>query len=189
MNVPIRREIDLNMASDLYFLRDRNTDFLKDSVIFLDCHEGKRHGVDFPALLASLPIMHNLHKCKFKNLQIGDLGQLIRLFPNMQHLTLKSCEDLGEIELQALTVCTQLTSLELKRTNNVSPMGLLLLCERLPRLCTIWCIVCAQLQGHDLESFSQLLGREISIQEFDSKKKKAAMSLILMTEAGFVISC
>lgn len=118
-------------------------------------------------LLSSLPCMtgftrFTLGKCHGYLLS-HMLSALPRLFPDLQQLTCYMC--MGDIELSSLAACGNLRKLYLARCSTITPMGLIVLCMRLPGLSFVECERCRHLTKSALMTLAQLLQRPISIED------------------------
>lgn len=163
--VCIKCVLDASMAADLRLVLDHTYKGVKDAVFFIVNDAEKR--LDMQALLASMPRMDGVKKCKLQvqDLNLSDLGPLLKMFPDVQELSILYLFDMGDTELLLLTACKKLTWLELEVADEVTPTGLVSLCQTLPGLKTIRCTDCAQLKGYALQlaEYGQLVGRDISI--------------------------
>lgn len=110
-------------------------------------------------VIATLPCMAGVAQCALCNLVPGELRGLLQVFPDVQLLKLEHDDDveLGNAELLELTACSQLTHLEPEHNNQLTGFGLLLLCQRLPKLCSIVCRKCPQLTEPILQECVELL--------------------------------
>lgn len=95
--------------------------------------------------------------CGMLGLNPGELAPLLGLFPDLTVLEIGMTDGVSNVELQDVVVCTSLTTLALSNCDSVTPMGLLLLCQRLPGLRNVTCHACTELGHQDLEGCVELL--------------------------------
>lgn len=152
-------------AADLSTLRGRmEIDAIKHAVYRFGYNE-EYDVMLFPPLLAALPCMAGVERCEVQYCLSSDLGPLLAVFPDVRELSLLGMEEMGDVGMQALASCAKLTSLTLEGCSKATPIGLFALCTRLPGLCSVVHNTCTLLKAPALDSFKQLLQRDITLQE------------------------
>lgn len=153
-------------AADLSTLLGRmEIDVIKNAVYSFGYFKDDDDSLPFPPFLAALPCMAGVERFEVQNCPSAHLGPLLAVFPDVRELSLLCTEDMGDVGLQALASCTKLTSLTLEGCSKATPIGLFALCTRLPGLCSVVHKTCTLLQAPALDSFEQLLQRNIILQE------------------------
>lgn len=71
---------------------------------------------------------------------------------------------MGDMELQQVATAKNLTSLKLSQMKWVTPMGLLMLFQRMPALTTVSVLHCSMKQAH-LDQCAEMLGTQVSFLE------------------------
>lgn len=96
---------------------------------------------------------------------MANVGLLLPLFPCLHTLQLM-VENVDDVGLCLVAVCSQLHKLTLSLCHSVTPMGLYALCMRLPTLRSVVCNGCNQLKGCAVVACARLLrehGREVKL--------------------------
>lgn len=132
---------------------------LRTAFICIDCTEREdvQGSSSLCGTIADLQCMPGTTRCGILGLTPGELAPLLGLFPDLTVLEIGMTDGFSDVELQDVAVCTSLTTLALSNCDSVTPMGLLLLCQRLPRLRKVTCHACAELGRQDLEGCVELL--------------------------------
>lgn len=143
------------------------------------CFDSRESHAMLKPLIDCLPCMLGITQCELRGMVPGELGLLVKLFPDVTHMLIQHTHEfdeeemlLDDEELLCVEACTQLTSILLSGFSKLTSLGLLTLCERLPLLKEVVCCECAQLGEPVLKKCVQLLGRlgkfvEINGIEFD----------------------
>lgn len=153
---------DSNTGANLAFLLGRmENPTIGHAIYVVDCSREDTRASLCP-VIATLPILGQASWCELTHATFAELGLLLKIVPNATHITLTKCE-VTDVELQALAVSVQLTTLKLIRCPKISPIGLFALCQRLPRLLKVVGFKCPLLEGTALETCVQLLRQQGSI--------------------------
>lgn len=155
-------------SSDLLLVQQNMAVLSFKTIIFrIDC---TGQGMRAPArdVISTFPRMVGVAQCEFYHPSHGKLVGLLEAFPDVQHLLLTGYHEMGQdgVELRELAACSRLTHLELEDCNEVSRVGLLRLCQRLPTLNSVSCRRCAQLTEpvmRKCEEWLQSLGRLVKM--------------------------
>lgn len=148
-------------AKDLAFLyQHKIMDLVGNSVFQFDERKSDLSTSAQIQIISALPLMKRVCKCEIIFMRAATLGPLMRVFPDIMELILKSMDDISNDVLHALTACTQLTSLTLKSCRQVSITGLIYLCQHMPSLVKVTCMDCPRLTASTLEYCVQFLQRQ-----------------------------
>lgn len=107
--------------------------------------------------MAALPSMTGITKLDVSSIEPADLASLLDKFPDLQELTLRCMLDTDDVELQQAAAAKQLTSLKVLCCYGLTPVGLHVLCQQLPKLCSVSCVDCPKLRQPDLDRCAGLL--------------------------------
>lgn len=110
--------------------------------------------------IAALPCMTGFASCQLVNLLHAQLPLLLSLLPDVRELRLVGCDEVNDIELQEVAVCTRLTSLDLTACEQISPMGALSICQRCPTLHYLYLMDCVRLVNLDIGMCERLLRKD-----------------------------
>lgn len=139
----------LNLKMELPFIRNATY-----SLSGMALGTGQSHS----SVITSMPRMTGVASFRAMRLHPGDLGLLLKAFPDATDLGLHSCHGMTNVELQELAAgCLQLKNLMLAQCPSVSPVGLFSICQRLPQICQVMCANCPLLGELALQECEQLL--------------------------------
>lgn len=102
-----------------------------------------------PTLMSTLPRMTGVTRCTL-DCRNGNILPMLRAFPDARNVIISHCAALGNLELHTLAALAKLESLQLMYCDNVTPMGLLALCNQLQGLVCVDFVGCAMLHGPEL---------------------------------------
>ncbi|MEW5299657.1 MAG: hypothetical protein WDW36_002650 [Sanguina aurantia] len=125
---------------------------------------GRQNGTpgSLQPFIASLPGMPGVSWLDVSGIEPADLASLLDKFPDLLELTLRGMVDMDDLELQQATAAKGITGLKMLFCHSITPMGLLALCQRLPMLRQVTCVVDHTINGcglrqPDLDRCAQLL--------------------------------
>lgn len=78
-------------------------------------------------------------------------------FPDLQQLDLAHCCYVDDTAMQVVGMCAQLSVLRICHLSSLTPVGLVAVCQRLPRLRQVLCQDCSKLNKRALREVRHML--------------------------------
>lgn len=150
---------DCSTGDDLRLLAASKLAFLRNPFYRVNCNKDRTYESEVHPFVDSLPLMTGITRCRIEECYSDDLGSVLSVFPDVSRLTLDLISGMDDEDLQVVGGCSKLAELELTLCWEVSAMGVLVLCQRLPGLGLIRSTLCGQLTDITLSRCQRLLGR------------------------------
>lgn len=159
--VHIGIELEWSTAADLSYLHQRlEAGLTLDALYSFGTVCEREAGRSVQPLTDALPYMTHAAMGSFSYFLQPELGSLLKALPSLTSLDLCNPLCIDDIGIQHVAVCPQLTTLKLMRCKDVSPMGLLALCQQLPKLHSVHCTFCCLMVEPFVGRCVQLLERQ-----------------------------
>lgn len=153
-------------GTDLFLLHERMSKLtgIRDATYLIVCSyqeiiRDRQNGIpgSLQPFIASLPTMTGVTKLDLSCIEPADLASILHKFPDLQELMLRCQYNMNDVELQHAAAANKLVSLKFLICREVTPMGLLALCQRLPNLSHVTCVDCTSVEQTDLDRCAELL--------------------------------